>query len=217
MSLAPNLKEQILAAARAEPAAPVRRQVVVQTLALSALAAAIPLLAFFAVGGPRMGERPLKLVLATALGAFAIAGLTLAIALGRGPRMLGRARGLLVTVAVLAPLGFLAWKMGLSSGFGLTEAWPTRPGYRCMVLTLTFALAPLATLLFLRRGSDPSHPRSLGLVLGVGAGSSAAALVDLWCPVGHTQHLMIGHILPIVVLGLAGIWLGQRLLAIRSK
>src|SRR5687767_13909542 len=134
MSLTPNLKEKILAAAHEEPA-PVRRQVVLQTLALSAAAAALPLVAFLAVGGPRLGDRPLPLVLATALGAFAIAGLTLVIGLGRGPRMLGRARGLLVAFAVAAPLAFLAWKAGLSTGFDVNDPWPTRPGYRCLLLT----------------------------------------------------------------------------------
>jgi hypothetical protein len=214
--LAPNLKDRILAAAAAEPA-PARRQVVTETLATAAAAVAIPLVAFFAIGGAHVEGRPVGLVLATAFGAFALAALVLLVALGRGPRMLGRARALLVAVAVAAPLVFLAWKAGLSSELGAADEVASRPGFRCLVLTLSFALAPLSALFFVRRHSDPSHPRSLGLVLGIGAGTSAAALVDLWCPVGHLRHLMLGHILPIVALGLVGIWLGQRLLSVRAK
>jgi hypothetical protein len=216
MSLSPQLKQQILLAAKEEPAPP-RQKVVVETLALAAAALAVPLVAFFAVGGARPGPRPLSLVLATAVGAFAIAVITLIVALGKGPRMLGRARVWLVLAGIASPLAFLAWKTALSSEFDLTEPWPTRPGYRCMLLTLSFALAPLGALFFVRRGSDPSHPRSLGLVLGVGAGSAAVALVDLWCPVGHFRHLVLGHVLPVVALGALGVWLGHRLLAVRAK
>jgi hypothetical protein len=216
MSLSPQLKQQILAAARHEPA-PVRRQVVLQTLVIAAAAVAIPLVAFFAVGGARFGQRPLSLVLATTLGAFAIAAFTLVLALGRGPRMLGRARGVLVLAGIIAPLAFLAWKAGLSAEFELASASPTRPGYRCLVLTLSFALAPLSALFFLRRGSDPTHPRSLGLALGIAAGTSAVALVDLWCPVGHLRHLVLGHVLPVLALGVLGVWLGQRWLSVRSN
>jgi hypothetical protein len=154
---------------------------------------------------------------ATTFGAFAIAVITLALALGRGPRMLGRARGYLVLAGIVAPLVFLAWKAGLSAEFTLADASPTRAGYRCLILTLGFALAPLSALFFIRRGSDPAHPRSLGLALGIGAGTAAAALVDLWCPVGHLRHLVVGHVLPIIALGGLGVWLGQRLLSVRSK
>ena len=216
MALSPDLKQRILTAASAEPA-PVRRQVVAQTLAIAAAAVAIPLVAFFAIGGARPGPRPLGLVVATAVGAFVIAAATLVIALGRGPRMLGRARGLLVLAGVAAPLAFLAWKAGLSQEWNAAQPWEARPGYRCLVLTLSFALAPLSALLFLRRGSDPSHPRSLGLAIGVAAGTSAAALVDLWCPVGHLRHLLLGHVLPVLGLGVVGVWLGQRLLSVRAK
>jgi len=216
MSLSPQLKQQILAAARHEPA-PVRRQVVLQTLLIAAAAVAIPLVAFFQIGGARTGDRPLSLVVATAFGAFAIAAVTLVLALGRGPRMLGRARGWLVLAGIIAPLAFLAWKAGLSAEFDLDAASPTRPGFRCLILTLSFALAPLSALLFFRRGSDPAHPRSLGMALGIGAGTAAAALVDLWCPVGHLRHLVLGHVLPIVALGILGVWLGQWLLSVRAK
>lgn len=216
MALSPQLKERILIATQHEPA-PVRRQVVSQTLAIVCGAVAVPLVAFFSVGGARPGERPLSLVLATAVGAFAVAAVTLYLALGRGPRMLGRARGWLVLAGIAAPLAFLAWKAGLSAEFAQADPWPTRPGYRCLILTFSFALAPLSALFFIRRGSDPTHPRSLGLALAVGAGTAASTLVDLWCPVGHLRHLVLGHVLPVLALGGLGVWLGQRLLSIRSK
>ena len=170
------------------------------------------------MGGPRPGPRPLALVAATALGAFAVAALAVYSALGQGRGMLGRARGWLIGVALAAPVAFLAWKLSWSGSFDhMTDAWAARPGYRCFLLTTLFALLPFAVLLFVRRGSDPTHPRSLGLALGVAAGMSAGALVDLWCPVGHLHHLLLGHILPMALLGLLGAWLGQRLLGVRGR
>lgn len=216
MSLSPELRQRILTAARSEPALS-RRQVVRQTLALVVAAVTLSLVAFFAAGGARSGERPMLLVLATTGGAVAIAALTLGAALGRGPRMLGPARGWLVLAGVAAPLLFLAWKMGLSHGVGFAEPVTGRPGFRCLALTLSLALAPLAALVFARKGSDPAHPRSLGLALGIGVGMAAVALVDLWCPIGHPDHVLLGHVLPVAGLGGVGVWLGHRVLSLRSR
>lgn len=216
-TLPPELRQKIIDATRTEVSLS-RSQVVRQTVWVVAAAVAASLVAFLAVGGARPGGRSLVLILASAAGAFSIAGLTLGVALLRGPRMLGSARGWLVLAGVTAPLAFLAWKMGVGAQLGADPTLPPdRPGFRCLGLTLAFALAPLAALLFARRGTDPAHPRSLGLTLGIGAGMAAVALVDLWCPVGHPSHLLLGHVLPVVVLGLAGVWLGHRLLAVRSR
>jgi hypothetical protein len=65
----------------------------------------------------------------------------------------------------------------------------------------------------MRRRTDPVHPGIAGAVLGVTAGLAAGSLVDLWCPVGHIPHVLLGHILPLVLVALAGAWAGRRLLA----
>jgi hypothetical protein len=217
MTLSPDLRQRVLEAAKRQPA-PTRRQVRLRHLGYALLTAAVTLAAFFIVGGPRPGPRPLALVAATAMGAFVVAGIALYSAMGRGRGMLGRARAWLLGVAVAAPVAFLGWKLSWSGQFDhMTDAWAARPGYRCFVLTFMFALLPFAFLLVARRSSDPTHPRSLGLALGVAAGMLAGALVDLWCPVGHLGHLLAGHILPTALLGLLGAWLGQHLLGIRGR
>jgi hypothetical protein len=213
MSLSPELRQQILVAARQQPA-PTRRAVRRQTLALVVASLGVSVLAFLAVGGPRPGGRALSLVLATVAGTAAIAGLTLRIGLGGG--MLGRARAVLVLAAVGAPVAFLAWKGALSPDL-LADPSLSKTGYRCLALTFSFALTPIAALFFVRRGSDPTHPRALGVALAVGAGLWAASLVDLWCPVGNLRHLAFGHLLPVAVLGLAGLWLGGRFLGVRRR
>jgi hypothetical protein len=216
MATPDELKARILQAARHQPAPPrseVRRRVAV-TLAVGVL---VPLAAFFAVGAVRPGPRPLALILATSGGALGIALAAVWVAYGRGGQMLGRARGRLLAMTVAAPATFVVWKMAWSSRYDMTEDWATRPGLRCFALTVLFAAVPFLALASIRRGSDPTHPRTLGAALGVATGTCAAVLVDLWCPVGHPRHLVFGHLLPIIILGLVGIWVGHRVLAVRGK
>jgi hypothetical protein len=215
--LAPDLKRRVLAATAAEPS-PTRRERLVPSAVRMASALAVPLLLLVLVGGPRIGPRPLGLVAATALGASAIAAAALWVAVGRGSSMLGRSRRWLLAAAALAPLAFLAWKVTASSGVPhMMEPSPSRPGLRCFALTALFAAWPVAVLVWERWGSDPVHPRALGLALGVAAGTLAAALVDLWCPVGHVPHLLAGHLAPIVLLGGLGGLVGARALGVRSR
>jgi hypothetical protein len=215
--LSPELKQRILEATRHE-SSPTRAQWQARSAAWGLSALLVPLALFLALGGPRPGPRPEQLVLATGLGALATALILLGVALYRGPRLLGPARAWLVGVALLGPLLFLGWKLGLHAGLpNMTDPWMSRPGYRCFALTLALAAWPLAVLARLRRSSDPTHPRSLGLALGVAAGAGAAVLVDLWCPVGHLRHLAVGHVLPMGLLGLVGLIAGRRLLTPRVR
>jgi hypothetical protein len=102
---------------------------------------------------------------------------------------------------------FLIWKLAWSSRYaGMMAPWPTRPGYRCLLLILFLAMSPLLAIVFLRRHGDPINPSAHGAALGVAFGMCAAVLGDLWCPVAHVPHLLVGHILPVVLLGIAGAW-----------
>ena len=209
-----ELKERVLAAVRATPSPP-RAQTRSRSSALLVSAAVVPLLGFVAIGGFESGSRPPALIALTGAGISAIALVSLWLALGTGGRMLGRARLWLGAQALLAPLFFLGWKLWSSAAFvGMTEPTAERPGLRCLGLTLLLGSWPLLAFSLVRRRSDPTHPRMLGAALGVAAGSYAATLVDFWCPVGYPPHVLLGHILPLVALGLVGAWLGHRLLAL---
>jgi hypothetical protein len=215
--LAPDLKRRVLAAAAAE-ASPTRRERAIRSAILAASALAVPLLLFALVGGARVGPRPLALVALTALGTSSIAACALCFAVGRGRSMLGPSTHRLLSTAALAPTAFLLWKVASSSGVPhMMDAWPDRSGFRCFVLTTLFAIWPVAVLLSEHRGSDPTHPRVQGLALGVAAASGAAALVDLWCPVGHVPHLLVGHLAPILLVGGSGALVGARALGIHFR
>ena len=212
-----DLKQMVLQAARSEPAL-VRSQVRDRVLILLFASALIALTVFFAIGGVRMGPRPIPLIIATSGGALAFAIAALVIALGRGKSMLGRPRTSILAMAMATPAVLLLWKMIWSARYdGMMVEWPTRIGLRCLGWSLLMAAAPLLAMVWARRRSDPVHPMATGAGIGVAAGAVSWVFVDLWCPVAFPGHLLIGHVLPIALLAAAGLWLGARIIAIRAR
>ena len=98
-----------------------------------------------------------------------------------------------------------SWPWKISSARADLLTWGSeRIGLRCLRLSLAVAAAPFAALLAVRRGTDPLQPAVTGAVLGMASGAFAWVLVDLWCPVAYMPHLLLGHVLPIALLAIAG-------------
>jgi hypothetical protein len=177
----------------------------------AALLAALGVYCYF--GGIRITGRPTNLVVGTAVGSTIIATAGLNFLARRNRTMLGRPRLWLFVVAALLPLALLAWKVGYSAQFPQAlDRWSAKAGYRCLGLSLGVGLLPLLTLLYSRRGTDPSHPNTAGMALGVSIGLAVAVLIDLWCPVACLPHLLLGHLLPIGIFALLGFAVGRKLL-----
>jgi len=213
----PELKARVLSRIRALPS-PARREANLRRRIFVACGLLIPLLAFVAVGGARPGPRPSLLMLETGAGALVLAASSLWVVLGGG-RMLGRSRSALLSVVAFWPVSLFLWKLACSAtalSSGAMLVWPTRPGLNCFGLTLLLGSWPLFALALTRRRSDPTHPLSLGAALGVSAGSYAALLVDMWCPVGYPWHVLLGHVVPILLIGLVGMAVGYFGLALRQ-
>jgi hypothetical protein len=211
-----DLKARITASVQQQPSA-TRPQVARKVAVTLVSAVAVPVIAFLIVGSVRPGPRPWSLILATGAGAFGIALAAVWVAFGRGGQMVGRARTRLLAMTVAAPATFVIWKLLWSSHYDMMDPVPERPGLRCFALTMLLAAWPFLALASVRKASDPTHPRTLGAALGVATGTCAAVLVDLWCPVAHPGHLALGHLLPIIILGVVGIWVGDRILSIRGR
>jgi hypothetical protein len=86
----------------------------------------------------------------------------------------------------------------------------------CFVFTSLFALGPLVAFAYLRRGSDPVHPRALGAALGAAAGAWGTMLINAHCAFTSPAHVAFGHVLPVALLAAVGALIGGRLFGVRS-
>ncbi|HEX3853408.1 MAG TPA: NrsF family protein [Polyangiaceae bacterium] len=199
-----RLRERILAEVAASSSQS-RSTVMRDAIVLTILSWALSLAVFAYAGGPRVTGRPWGLLFGTATGTALATAVVAWAALGRGRSNLGRARQVLVPIVIAAPIVIFTWKIFWSSCYaGGLEIWPTRPGFRCMALGLSMGLFPLIAFAFSRRGSDPRRPVLTGFAAGVAIGCISALLTDLWCPVAYWPHLLLGHVLPIAILGGSG-------------
>jgi hypothetical protein len=212
-----DLRTKVLGAVSSEPSM-TRAQSQRRNSWLVVLCSAAVLAIFEAWGGPHVQARPPLLVAASSIGTAALAALALLVVLRRDRSMLGRPRLLLAAITILVPMAFLGWKAAVSNLYvGMTAPWPDRPGFRCLALGLALGTLPLVLTVLLRKRSDPVHPTSTGMAIGAGWGVAAATLVDLWCPVAHIPHLLLGHFLPVTLLALAGALAGLQFLPPRFK
>ena len=162
-------------------------------------------------------QRPLGLVLSALFTAVLISTVNLWAALDRGRSTVGRPRVWLAASASSAPVLLFSAQFGLSSLFpGQTVPWPGRTGNPCLAISLLVGLWPLLAMAVARRSTDPVHPAMTGAAMGVAAGGVSWVLVDLFCPVGHWMHLLYGHVLPIAILAVVGVVLGNSLVRFRA-
>ena len=213
-----DLRKRVLEAASREPS-PNRASVQRSTVLVSAAAVIGGVALFFAVGGVHLGARPTEVVAVTAAGWLIIALAATWGAFGRGRSMLGRPVGWLLVVALATAPTFLLWFLMWT--MMRPEASSPLPSLgihlACFVMTILFSLSPIAAFAVARHGSDPVQPRATGAALGAAAGAWAGVMIDLHCPVSATAHVIFGHLAPIVVLAIAGAWLGRRVLGIRIR
>ncbi len=212
------LKRRVLEAVRQHPV-PRRTDRRAATLGVVALAA-IAMSAFLQWGPRLLGEtggvghaagRP-------ATSALWILGGTLALAIAStwvvlpARSMLTPPRGVLLAVAVGVPLLVGGWLVLWHA----TYADPfTRAGFRCFALTFMTAPWPFGALAYASRRADPRHPATTGAALGAAAGAWAAVMVELWCPLSVGRHVLVGHVLPLGALALAGAAIGHRMFRVR--
>jgi hypothetical protein len=210
---ASDLRERVLAAVQREVSPP-RAVVGAMDVRRIGVALLVSLGVFAAVNGVRVGDRPLSLLAMTALGAAAFTVIVGVVAMAPGRSMLGRPRVLLWSIAAATPIVLLTWKLTWTARFDVLG--PMRVGLKCLGLSLAMAAAPMFVFVGARLRSDPLHPAATGAAIGAAVGAMAWVLVDLWCPIGHLGHLLVGHVLPLAVIIVAGGLLGRQYVALRT-
>lgn len=175
----------------------------------------LSLIAFAAVGGVRPTLRSPEMMAITASGTALFAAVAVWLTVGRRNRGFGASVPALVGMMIAVPMLIFVWKVGWSSLFVGGLDWsPERPGFRCLGVSHLVGLPLLWTFLVIRRHTEPRHPQLTAAALGATAGAVAALLVDLWCPVGHPLHLLLGHLLPMISLATIGALIGTRMVGI---
>jgi hypothetical protein len=171
---------------------------------------------FFAMGGFTRGARPTELIAFTA-GSGLFAALVMTRLSSRGDSMLGRPRPTLVLACVLAAplLACAAFAAAMIWPENAAEDVPAHAHVACAAMTLAQGALPLVALLLPRRESDPVHPAITGAALGMTAGAWTAMMAYLRCPHVPPSHCIIAHVVPTLLLTIAGALLGRFLLRVR--
>jgi hypothetical protein len=208
----------VLEAARREPVRTRAQGLRFTTLTLLAGFGA-PVLLSWILGCPNHRARPIAyevLIIATF-------GITAALAswagVARGRSMLGHPPLWRVLVAVVTPATLLVLALIAAVMWPETQLGPDGWGdvATCLFFTPLFALGPLVAFTVVRRRSDPVAPGLSGAAIGAAAGAWGAVGISLHCKHVTPMHVASGHVLPVVLLMLLGILLGQQVVALRTK
>lgn len=214
-----TLKARVLEAARQRPA-PARTNRLPSVVALAASSALImtavvqwaPRLFGEAGGTAHAAGRPVESGAWMLAGMLALAVASTWIVLPFRRSMLGPSRRILLGVAFGVPLLIGAWLILWHTTY---DDPFTRVGWRCFALTALTAPWPFATLVYASHRMEPRYPGAAGAALGAVAGAWAAVMVELWCPLSVQQHVLVGHVLPLVFLAAGGAAIGARMFRLR--
>lgn len=214
-----SLKQRVLEAARQRPVPP-RTDRLATTAALAAFAVVAmsailqwaPALLGEAGGLAHSAGRPAASGAWIVTGTVALALLSTWLVLPSRRSMLSPPRGVLLGVAIGLPLLVGAWLVLWHATY---DDPFTRFGWRCFALTSLTAPWPFLALAYASRRVEPRHPGTAGAALGAVAGAWAAVMVELWCPLAVQDHVLVGHVLPLVALVLAGSVAGSRMFRVR--
>jgi hypothetical protein len=168
--------------------------------------------------GVHPGVRPPAYIATLAIIWLLVAIATTWAGVARGSSMLGRPAAWRLAVVALTPPAMLAlwwplaqmWPSTLENESGAFEV------AQCLVGTGLLGIGPLLAFLYLNRGSEPIRPWLSGAAFGVAAAGWGAVALVIVCKHASASHMLLGHVLPVALMGLIGALLGAGALAIRS-
>jgi hypothetical protein len=138
-----------------------------------------------------------------------------AFALWQGRSGLGIASMWLVSIAALVAPVYAALTVlqplhsGAADDMSLTGVAISPWGLRCILIASIVGASVLAIFAVTLRRAVAVAVGLRGAALGAAAGGWAGLAVFAFCPSGELQHLLVGHVLPIVLLTLCGVRIFQ--------
>ncbi len=84
--------------------------------------------------------------------------------------------------------------------------------FKCTLNILLLSLLPSAGIFYAMRSLASTHPRLSGIVAVLFAFSTGALWLRLYEPNDSIIHVIEWHYLPMIAVGLLGLWLGKKLL-----
>jgi len=84
---------------------------------------------------------------------------------------------------------------------------------RCGMIAMLLGAFGSAGVLYIWRGSDPFSPRLSGALIGLMGGIAGALSIGVVCPGQNAWHVLLGHGLSVVGVGLLGLLVGRRILS----
>jgi hypothetical protein len=208
----------VLAAATAEPV-PSRSAGLARRTAIIAVGMALSALVLVYIGGPRLDRRPVGyFVLIAALWLGIVFAATWA-GVARGRSMLGRPTSVRVIVAALTPAALVVTAVAAGLLWPSTIGEPSTMGNHvvCIELGSLMAIGPLVAFALVRRGSDPVAPRLTGAALGAVAGAWGGLFIELRCGHASIEHVVVGHVVPVVVMTLLGALIAGSVISVRHR
>ena len=213
----PGLKQRVLAAARQLPSG-VRAEARSEARTIFLISIALSLGLFLAFDGLFHAAWPARppWFLAISVGIWAaVATVSTRGAWRWGGSFAPGSALQLTTIAVGTPALLLAVSLALARLSPGSVAAGASGGLPCLALTFAAAVYPLTGVCLLRRSTDPLHPIAGGAALGAASGAASGVMVDLWCPITETAHVLSAHVLPVAALTVIGAILGDRVLSMR--
>jgi hypothetical protein len=214
----PALRARVLAAVRAEPVPP--RAIAARKRALLVVGAILFAASLsIAIGRPGLRGRPFAYVASLALVWLVVSAGATWVGVLRGRSMLGRAAEWRSAAMALTPVALVA----TSLAFGI--AWPQTltdhaglgAHLLCVLGTVGFALGPLLAFMAMRLASDPVAPRLTCGAIAAAAGAWGALGIELHCRYTSPWHVVVGHVLPVALLAMGGMLVGNSVVAIRAE
>jgi hypothetical protein len=213
-SLPPSLKARVLADISKTPAAPPGTYTKRLVLAVAVLFGWLALVLIWKGLRKDVSELPSMYLIGSVVTSATAGGLLTYLGLTRGRAMLGAPPLLQIAGTLLVPMALGAWAMmvvgsGAHSLVPVTAANAFQTGLHCDAFAMVFGVPILLGLLSVKRGMETSVPRFVGACLGAAAGAWAHLGMHLICPVSHTLHALVGHVLPAIPLALVGAVFGH--------